>query len=135
MKGFTLIELLVTITIVAILAALSIPSYQAFIERSKLISGTEELSSLRGLMEQVYQANRTYLTGTACTIGNFSGEYFAQTCSGTATTFTWTATSAGGVGLGAAGDYVYTIDEDGVRATTKYAGATPSVTTGWKIRP
>lgn len=133
MKGFTLTELLVTIAIIAILAALTVPSYVTFIERSKLVSGTEELSSLRGLMEQAYQADRTYLAGENCAIAEFSNEYFSQTCTGTKNTFTWTATSLAGVGLGFTADYIYTINQDGTKTTTRFAGSIPEHTAGWII--
>lgn len=136
MKGFTLIELLVTIAIIAILSSLAIPSYVNYIERGKLISGTEGLSSLRGLMEQHYQRDRTYRisSGTACGIPNSTNEYFSNSCTATKTTFAWTAASVAGKGLGSAGDFVYKIDQDGTQTTSKFAGSAPSVTSGWKIR-
>lgn len=136
MKGFTLVELLVTIAIVAILTSVAVPSYVGYVERSKLISGTEELSALRGRMEQHYQRDRTYLIagGTACGISNFTGEYFANTCTATKMTYKWEAKSQAGHGLGDTGDYVYTVDQDDTQKTNKFAGSTPSETAGWKIR-
>lgn len=134
MKGFTLVELLVTIAIVAILTSVAVPSYVGYVERSKLISGTEELSGLRGRMEQHYQRDRTYLDGTACGISNFTGEYFANTCTATKTTYKWEAKSQAGHGLGDTGDYVYTVDQDNKQETEKFAGSTPTETAGWKIR-
>ncbi len=135
LKGFTLIELMVTIGIVAILSAIAVPSYVSFIERGKLVSATEELSSMRGVMEQAYLVDRTYRSGNNCIIANYTGEYFAHTCATTSkTTFTWTATSMANVGLGAAGSYIYKINQDGTKSTAKYNGTVPSSTTGWKIR-
>ena len=136
-KGFTLIELLVTIVIVAILAAFAVPSYVSFLARGKLVSATEELSAIRGMMEQAYVNDRTYLNadGDACVIANFDGEYFSHSCGDqTRTTFTWTATSMSSAGIGDAGDFVYTIDQDGVQVTSMYKGSAPSVTEGWIIR-
>lgn len=43
--AFTLIELLIVISIVAILAAIAYPNFASFIERQKLISAAERLSS------------------------------------------------------------------------------------------
>jgi len=134
-KAFTLIELITTLAIVAILVALAVPVYQGFIERGKLVAGTEQLVSLRGLMEQGYQAARSYRNGDDCIISDLNSDDFAFTCEADSnTTFLWTATSLGGVGLGNAGSYVYTVDQDGVEATTKYDGTTITGSTYWKIR-
>jgi len=45
-KGFTLVELMVTITIVAILAAVSIPTFRTYINRSKTSEATTNLRHL-----------------------------------------------------------------------------------------
>lgn len=45
-KGFTLLELVVTVTIVAILAALAIPSYQSYIERSAVSETQQRMLAL-----------------------------------------------------------------------------------------
>lgn len=43
--GFTLIEMLVTISIVAILASIAVPSFSKMIERNRITSGTNEFLS------------------------------------------------------------------------------------------
>ncbi len=135
MKAFTLIELITVIAIVAILTALAVPAYQGFIQRGKLAAGTEELVSLRGLMEQAYQADRTYQSGENCIIGNFTGDDFSYVCGAPSrTTFTWTATSLANVGLGAEGNFVYTVDQNGVESTAKYDGVAITGSVYWKIR-
>jgi len=134
-KAFTLIELVTTLAIVAILTALAVPAYQGFITRSKLASGTERLISLRGLMEQAYQTARTYRNGQNCIITDLSSDDFTFTCSAASnTSFLWTATSLGTSGLGQAGSYVYTVNQDGVESTTKYKGNTITNSVYWKIR-
>jgi type IV fimbrial biogenesis protein FimT len=41
-KGFTLIELVITMTVVGILAAIAVPSYQGFINSNRLTAATNE---------------------------------------------------------------------------------------------
>ena len=36
-RGFTLIEMMITVAIVAILAAIAVPSYSAYIQRGKIV--------------------------------------------------------------------------------------------------
>jgi type IV pilus assembly protein PilE len=135
--GFTLIEAMVTVAIIGILAAIAVPSYSSYITRSRLTEGINNLADMRIRMEQSYQDNRVYGATTVCgpaMPGTSDTKYFAITCT-TATpwnTFTLTATSRASVGLGAAGDYVYTINETNTKATTKFKGATVAKTC-WTI--
>lgn len=68
--GFTLIELMMAVVIVAILAAVAIPSYNEYIFRSRIPEATTELASLRVRLEQYFQDNRTYVG--ACTEGTIA---------------------------------------------------------------
>jgi type IV pilus assembly protein PilE len=128
-RGFTLIELMVTVAIIAILAAVAIPNYSAYVIRGKLVDATSALASFRVQLEQYYQDNRIYgPAGAACAPVVPTSKYFTVSCLVGATnqTYTATATSIVSQGLGAAGDYTYTLTETNVRATTKFAGAAPS---------
>ncbi len=42
-KGFTLIELMITIAVLAILAAIALPSFQGTLERRQLVGAAENL--------------------------------------------------------------------------------------------
>jgi type IV pilus assembly protein PilE len=141
-RGFTLIELMVVVVIVAILAAVAIPNYSQYVIRGKLVEAPSTLANLRVRMEQYFQDNRTY--PTACVTGTPGATeiqmptlaYFSYACpaaSLTGTTYTITATSKTGQGLGAAGDYTYTLNQSNSQATTKFAGATCTATS-WVLK-
>ena len=76
-RGFTLIELMIVIAVIAILAAIALPSYNDYIRRGKIAEGTSGLADLRVKMEQWYQDNRTYVGGPCTT----TSRYFTFACS------------------------------------------------------
>ena len=129
-RGFTLIELMITIAIVAILAAIALSSYSQYVVRSKVTEAAGNLGDARVKMAQYFQDNRSYASGTACgatmpPVGNFG--YTCVPASG-GMGDTVTASSQGSKGLGAAGDYTYTIDQSNAKATTKFKGLVQSKT-------
>jgi type IV pilus assembly protein PilE len=133
-SGFTLMEVMIVVAIVAILARVALPSYAEYVLRGQLPEAFSYLSDYQLKMEQFYQDNRNYGTagGTACATGTnapawntFSptgARYFTFSCSlgGDNQSYTVTATGGGGRTTG----YVYTVNSGGVKATTKFAGAT-----------
>ena len=82
-RGFTLVEVMVTVGIVAILGSIAMPSYQAYLQRSRVPAGLDALSAYFTRMEQRYQDVGNYGT-TACavavpTVNNFTGEEMVLT--------------------------------------------------------
>lgn len=65
-NGFTLIEVMVVVAIVAILASIALPSYQDYVRRGQVQEAPTALADFRARMEQYYQDNRSYASGTAC---------------------------------------------------------------------
>lgn len=59
-RGFTLIELLVVLAMVALLAALTLPSYAALQRRALAREGAFHLTALAGLQEQLRLARGRY---------------------------------------------------------------------------
>ena len=58
--GFTLIELMITVVIVAILAAIALPSYQNYIKRANIKAAQTDLVALSLVFENYYQRNLSY---------------------------------------------------------------------------
>jgi type IV pilus assembly protein PilE len=117
-RGFTLIELMMTVAIAAILAAVALPSYTAYVQRSRVPPALDGLSSLHTRMEQRYQDTGNYGTsGTTCGVSLPSVTNFTITCatSSSAQNFTATATGSGNMA-----GYTYTITQAGERATTAH---------------
>ena len=127
--GFTLIELLITIVIASILAAVAIPSYRDYVTRGNIPEATARLATKQVQMEQFFQDNRTYVSGTGCTADTTSSKYFDFSCSGvSATGFTLTAT-----GKAAMTGFSYTINQSGGKTSTGPTGWTGS-TSCWVVK-
>ena len=144
--GFTLIELMITVAIIAILAAIALPSYTDYVIRGRLVEGTNALAALRAQMEQHYQDNRTYLDASSNSILspcsstklatlNASLKYFAVTCpTWTKTTYLLTAT---GTGTGMSAGATYTVNQQNTMTTTGLPtpwGSVPSANQCWIMR-
>lgn len=131
--GFTLIEVMVTVAIVAILAAIALPNYTAYLARGKIAEATTNLLAMKTKLEQFYQDNRTFVgacaNGTTAPLppaylsGGNPGElkYVKITCpvlTATAYTIQANATDSSILGL------TLTLDQASTRRTV-------SVPSGW----
>ena len=119
--GFTLIELMVVIVIVAILAAIAIPSYQQYIMRGKIPEATSSLSDLRLRAEKWFADNRTYVGFDQTVAG---ARYFTYACgdgAGGAVSATAFKCTASGVTAEGMGNFTYTIDQSNTR-TSSFGG-------------
>jgi type IV pilus assembly protein PilE len=114
-SGFTLIEVMIAVAVVGILTAIAVPSYTNYVLRARLTEAFSALSATQPNAEQFWANNRTYVAAGTATFPlpanttNFS--YSLSNASSSA--YTVTATGAGSVS-----DFVFTIDQNGARATT-----------------
>ena len=58
--GFTLIEVMITVTIIGILAAISLPSYSAYVARARRADARTQLLQAAQFMQRFYAANDQY---------------------------------------------------------------------------
>jgi type IV pilus assembly protein PilE len=122
--GFTLLEMMIVVAIVAALAAIALPSYAAYVQRSRILGAITRLSDARARMEDYFLDERAYAdpSGRCGVVPPTSAtDAFIVQCEATATTFTVIAT---GVAAKSMTDFIYSIDQSGAKATL-------SVPRGW----
>lgn len=134
-SGFTLIEVMIVVAIVAILAAIAVPSYQNSIIKSKIKEAQTNLVALSLTAENIYQRTLSYpvldLADTAAikaddkfkmwnvTSGSFSYSYKATTGSSYELKATGVESSLSGC--------ILTLSNDG----TKTVSASCNALTDW----
>jgi type IV pilus assembly protein PilE len=103
-QGFTLIELIIVMTIIAILSAIAIPSYAAYIRKSRRSDAEAALLTMQ-LQEEKWRANNSTYTTVLANVGapatgSSTLTYYTYSISSTtpATAFTVTATAVTGKG-------------------------------------
>jgi type IV pilus assembly protein PilE len=118
-KGFTLIELMIVVAIVAILAAIALPSYSDYLRRGRVPEATSNLADVRVRLEQFFLDNRTFATagagGAPCASPPGTDvKYFDFACSNLGVnTYTVTAT-----GIGPMAGFTYTVNQANAKTTT-----------------
>ena len=98
-RGFTLIELMITVAILGIILAIALPSYSAYIRKSRRADAMASLSQAQTNLERCYAANFTYAEPpcAAPPAASSKGYYAIARVSpaSSATTYTLTATATG----------------------------------------
>ncbi len=107
-RGFTLLELMITVVIVAIFAALALPSYQEQIRKTRRADARQELMRFATAQERFYTNCNRYATalngaqsscsglGAAAATVNSENGYYAISLAGDGSTYTLTATARNG---------------------------------------
>ena len=138
-RGFTLIELMIAVAIIAILAAIAIPSYTDYVRRGRLTDSVSKVAAMRVKMEQYFQDNRVYnAVPPACDLTSLAPRpadtvYFQYTCP-TLTASQYTILAKG---IGTMDHFQYTLDEAGNKLTVEVPPGwnLPPVNNCWAIKP
>ena len=56
-RGFTLLEILIALAIVAILASIAVPSYQAYVEKARIAQAMADINDIEQSIERFYVGN------------------------------------------------------------------------------
>lgn len=119
-QGFTLIEIMVAVAIIGVLTAVALPAYNGYVMRGRLVEAFAALSTVQPNAEQFWSNGRTFAAFDGSNAFPAASPNFTYALSGaTAQAYTVTAT-----GRAKAAGFVYTIDQQGNRATT-------GVPSGW----
>lgn len=140
-SGFTLIELMIVVVIVAVLAAVGLPSYQDYVLKSNRAVAKTKLLELAARQEQYFADNKVYtnnlvLLGVAANpmsvdskgawvaVGNSTARYLlSATIANGGMSFTLTADTAGEQAKDDARCATLTLTETGLRGGTGSLGA------------
>lgn len=126
-NGFTLIEVLVTVVIVGILMAVAMPAYNDYVIRGRLTEAFSALGTAQPAAEQFWSNNRTYVGfDTAVNFPAATANFTYALSGASASAYTVTAT-----GIGKVAGFVYTIDQNGNRATTGSPAGWGTSTSCW----
>lgn len=131
-RGFTLIELMIAVAIVAILLAVALPSYQAYVVRTHRSSAAACLTDMAQFMERVYTTNLRYdlnngvatvLPGAQC-VNDTAGRYTITLPGGSLAqrTFTVRATPIGIQASADSGCGTLSIDQSGTKTVSGGSG-------------
>ncbi|KAF1069353.1 MAG: Fimbrial protein [Pseudomonas citronellolis] len=130
--GFTLIELMITVLVMALLAAIAIPSYSSYVLRGHRSEGQALLSEAVARQERYFAQNNAYASSAAglnmtTYVANLQYYTLGITSDGSST-YTLTATATGSQ----ASDKACTTLSVNQAGTRSYTGTASSASDCWK---
>ena len=102
LSGFTLVELLIVIIIIAVLAAIAIPSYQNYVTKSKIKEAQSNLIALSLSAENFYQRSLNFPTASLANTPAIKGSDAFKTWNNSSDAFSYAYASTDG------SDYTFT---------------------------
>ncbi|MEI2261280.1 MAG: type IV pilin protein [Stenotrophomonas indicatrix] len=120
-RGFTLIELMITVAVIAILAAVAIPSYSEHVRKSRRAQAKADLVELAQQLERFHTVQNTYSGMTLpFTVSPREGKsYYTLSLSGAATSSAFTLQAVPGTGQDKDKCGTLTLDQAGRKTPTE----------------
>jgi type IV pilus assembly protein PilE len=112
-RGFTLIEVMIVVAVVAILAAIALPSYQESVRKARRTDARAALTTIAQRLERWNTERNTYVGAPLGALVTENDHYDLSLTTPTASTFTITATPKGAQAADACG--TYQLDQAGTR--------------------
>ncbi|HSY28378.1 MAG TPA: type IV pilin protein [Burkholderiaceae bacterium] len=124
-RGFTLIEMMITVAIIAIVAAIALPSYSSYVRKSHRSEAISSLALYQTILERCFAANLTYTIAAATSPCNAMpalpvnspNNYYSIGMTSTGTTYLFTATAQNSQATDTACTS-FSVDQTNTRTTT-----------------
>lgn len=120
-RGFTLIELMITVAVVAILAAVAIPSYSEHVRKSRRAQAKADLVELAQQLERFHTVQNTYngMTLPFTQSPRDGKSHYTLSLSGAATSSAFTLQAVPGTGQDKDKCGTLTLDQAGRKTPTE----------------